>query len=527
MRAYLRNRRIKTKMVGAGLGILAVMAAVAAVGAQAMRTVHTRYEVATHLLDGAGALQQMLRGMSEAVLSQEGELGVEPDMIATFQAGFDGFRRALAGLRSADPAEAEAVAATWGLLEEPLAAFLAAKARVNMNDVQAVVQVGKMVGESERFAERLNELSHERVAQVDPVVRRAVAFASTGLGVGLALVLAVFGALYRGVAIPVNAMTAVVSKIQADSDLTRRLAANSADEVGQASAALNRMLDQFQGVVRHIGAVSRELSAAAQQLAASTQKSRESMGRQEEGAQEMSTALAEMAATVEQVAESTVRAAREAERADRETAGALGAVDETVSAVEALASEVKASSQALGALETVGHEIGAVLDVIRDVADQTNLLALNAAIEAARAGEQGRGFAVVADEVRKLAERTRQSTEQIGRMIERFQGGLASALSAMGKSVASAEDTRRRAGGLGSSLGAMGAAVRLIAQMNEQIAGAAQEQGAVAQSVNQNVEGLRDVAEQTALRAAEADQAANALADTARQLDELVGQFRT
>ncbi len=213
---------------------------------------------------------------------------------------------------------------------------------------------------------------------------------------------------------------------------------------------------------------------------------------------QVATAMTEMSATVHEVARNATEAAEAAQRADEETGKGKMVVSQAIEAIDLLANEVNDAAQVIHRLEQDSDEIGAVLDVIRGIAEQTNLLALNAAIEAARAGEQGRGFAVVADEVRTLAQRTQQSTQEIQNMIERLQSGAQDAVKAMEQGRSRAQVGVEQAAEAGVSLETIAQAVGTISDMNTQIATAAEEQSVVAEEINLNIVSISDMADKIA-----------------------------
>ena len=233
-----------------------------------------------------------------------------------------------------------------------------------------------------------------------------------------------------------------------------------------------------------------------------------------------------MSATVQEVARNAASAAETTQKADEEAKNGRQIVIHTIDLINSLSGDIQKSSEVIKQLEKDADDIGTVLDVIKSIAEQTNLLALNAAIEAARAGEQGRGFAVVADEVRTLASRTQSSTEEIRNMIERLQGGTRNAVKVMGQGSEHSQKTVEQAAEAGAALEAITKAVDQIAQMNEMIASAAEEQGSVAEEINRNIVNVRDVTEQTAEGALQTAASSEEMKTVAGNLHDLVGGFK-
>ncbi|WP_409519821.1 methyl-accepting chemotaxis protein [Pseudomonas sp. J452] len=236
--------------------------------------------------------------------------------------------------------------------------------------------------------------------------------------------------------------------------------------------------------------------------------------------------MQQMTATVQEVARHAETASDSAQQADQRARQGDGVIGQTIAHIESLTQEVRQSAEAIGQLQAETQNIGGVLDVIKAVAEQTNLLALNAAIEAARAGEQGRGFAVVADEVRALAVRTQSSTAEIEQLIGRLQSGAEQAVQLMDKSSNLAEQSRKDVHQAGQALRAITDAVSNIQQLNQQIATAAEQQSAVAMDISRSVTSIRDVAEQSASASEETAASSIDLARLGGELQVLVGQFR-
>ncbi|WP_371321582.1 MULTISPECIES: methyl-accepting chemotaxis protein [Pseudomonas syringae group] len=251
------------------------------------------------------------------------------------------------------------------------------------------------------------------------------------------------------------------------------------------------MAEAFSGSISHMDRTSYELSEVAARLGNSISLAKESMNAQQAETEQVATAINEMTASVADVAQNTEGAALAADEANAASRTGLRVMHQAHSTIQALAEEVELSAQKVQALALHSQSIGGVIQVISTIADQTNLLALNAAIEAARAGEQGRGFAVVADEVRTLASRTQSSTEEIRNIIQQLQGATEAAVQQMQAGQQKAQACISAAGEASGSLSSISQGVERIVEMNTQIASAAVQQHAVSEDINRNVMGIR------------------------------------
>jgi len=292
------------------------------------------------------------------------------------------------------------------------------------------------------------------------------------------------------------------------------------------AADFNRMLPQLQDFVGGVGTAATELTVAARQMASLADDTRQAMGSQRGETDQVATAMTEMSATAQEVAANVSGSAAAAQDADRETRAAARIFDSAVGSMRSLVSEVENTSGIIGQLQDNANRISTVLDVIRGIAEQTNLLALNAAIEAARAGEQGRGFAVVADEVRTLAQRTQESTEEIHNMIESLQSSSAQAVQAMQDSRAKAEQSDAQASQAGESLHNITQAIGRINDMSSQIATAAEEQTNVAEEINRSLVNIASAAGTTAESSRQTAEAGNRSLALSEELLRQAGAFK-
>ncbi len=311
-----------------------------------------------------------------------------------------------------------------------------------------------------------------------------------------------------------------------EGDLTKRLDTSGRDEIGHLALAFNRFAEKVQRIVGQVAGSTAQLAAASEELSNITSHSNDSIQRQQFQTEQVVTAINEMTATVQEVARNAESAATAARQADGQARTGQEVVTATMDAIDTLAREVERAAEVIGKLEQDSSAIGKVLDVIQEIADQTNLLALNAAIEAARAGEQGRGFAVVADEVRTLASRTQDSTKEIQAMIEQLQKGARAAVKVMEEGRGQAQDSVAQAARAGDALASITKSVGTISDMNHQIASAAEEQSAVAEEINRNIMAINDITEENAKGAQQTAESSEGLAQLAGDLQGLVNQFK-
>ena len=312
----------------------------------------------------------------------------------------------------------------------------------------------------------------------------------------------------------------------ANGDLSNRIAYSGHDELGRVCDAFNTMGEQFRQLLSEISDSVHQLASASEETSSVTLQTQQGLRNQQNRTAEVATAMNEMTASMSEVKNSVDQAAEAAKTCEKEAEDGMSVVSETIHAIRAVSAEVENAAATIHGLEEDTEKMGSILDVIKGVAEQTNLLALNAAIEAARAGEQGRGFAVVADEVRTLASRTQESTQEIHAMIERLQNGTQSAVLVMERSKEQAENSVEQSTKADASLKSINASVNTILEMNTHIAISVDEQSSVADNINENVVSINQVAEETVMGAEQTALASEELAKLASHLQSMVGRFK-
>lgn len=342
------------------------------------------------------------------------------------------------------------------------------------------------------------------------------------LGGALVLAMLLTNSITRPLAVAVQSANRI-----AHNDLTEQMDSSGTDEVAQLVQALKQMQQNLRHALHLIANSSNQLASAAEELNSVTEENARGIQLQNDEIQQAATAVTEMSSAVDEVAK-TAQTTSEAS-ADSAKSAALGRqqVQQTISSIEQMNQDVAQSAEVVEQLAVQAQDIGKVLDVIRAIAEQTNLLALNAAIEAARAGEAGRGFAVVADEVRALAGRTQVSTREIEQMINKIRQGTGTAVQAMAQSGERAQQAAQVAANAGQALETINQQIARINDSNMVIASAAEEQSKVAREVDRNIVNISDLASQSAAASAQTSAAAHELSRLAVELNELVSQFKT
>jgi methyl-accepting chemotaxis protein len=386
-------------------------------------------------------------------------------------------------------------------------------------------QVSALMGQTYQLNEATLKFLGTQLQQRLEQNRTHMILQAVALSVVFVLIFYLYGAFYASTRTTLKRLGEVMDKVAAG-DMTVTFNAHSRDELGELGEVFNGTVKKIHDLIERVGQTVGEVERQAGQVESVSAQSNQAVAGQRSQIEQVATAMNQMSATSLEVARSAAAAVSSAHSVNDETASGRGLVESQQGSIAALASEIDQSVQVINQLASDSQSISRVLEVIKSIAEQTNLLALNAAIEAARAGEQGRGFAVVADEVRTLAKRTQQSTEEIEQMIAKLHGGVGAAVKAMSVSHEMANGTVGQSEKVQQALDNILGAVGMIVDQNQQIAAAVEQQTAVAHDIDQNIVEINRAGERTAEGAHRTEDASRALSAQVVELKQLIRAFR-
>lgn len=386
---------------------------------------------------------------------------------------------------------------------------------------QITTEIDKTYAFNQAMLETLGQVLNQRM---DENVRSMMLLIVSLSLVGL-LIIYLYAGFYIATRRTLKRLSVLMGQV-AGGDMTVQVEVDSRDELGELASEFNDTVERIRELIRQVSQTAGEVHQQSQQVESISAESSQAVASQRLQIEQVATAMNEMSATSQEVARSAALAVTSAEQVNTDTLNGRKLVESSVDGIGKLAGEIENSVKVINKLADDSSSISRVLEVIKGVAEQTNLLALNAAIEAARAGEQGRGFAVVADEVRTLARRTQQSTEEIEQMIARLQEGVGGAVKAMGASHSMTGSTVDASLKVQEALGNILTSVTQIVDQSQQIAAAAEEQTAVSHDIDHNIVQINQAGERTAEGARQAEQSSNRMAQLVKDLQHIISAFR-
>ena len=473
----------------------------------------TQYQAVTHAKQEFQLARYEVRGYT-------GNVNADTEARAAAQ-----IEKTINGLKGLGVVFGSSQQAALSALESALGAYRSAVQNykaANANIVSARAEMTTQGADIVTISDKLYDIQLER-RDAESAQARSLQLISTLLALLVGIIAALV--ITRQITRPIQETLAVVERI-ASGDLSHNIQVTRRDELGVLQQGIQRMGTTLRELISGIRDGVTQIANAAEELSAVTEQTSAGVNSQKIETDQVATAMHEMTATVQEVARNAEQASRAAADADGQARAGDKVVAEAIAQIERLAAEVARSTDAMTHLQQESNKIGSVMDVIKAVAEQTNLLALNAAIEAARAGEAGRGFAVVADEVRGLAQRTQKSTEEIEGLVAGLQNGTQQVAAVMNNSRSLTDSSVELTRKAGVSLENITRTVSNIQSMNQQIAAAAEEQSAVAEEISRSIINVRDVSEQTATASDETAKSSVELARLGSQLQQMVSHFR-
>lgn len=410
-----------------------------------------------------------------------------------------------------------------GTYQKEFAALVAAQEALGLNlESGALGKLSESVAQSDVLVDKMTAETKAAIESSADFSRIAAVVIFT---ISTLIVMSLVYMTSRSIILPVNKVCEVIHQIRSSNDLTRSVKSNGNDEIAKMTSDFDSFIGDFKNLIFEVKQALGILNTATENLASTTAETSDGMREQLHEADMVATAATEMQATIQDISHNTEAAAKKAESTNENAMQGKQEVDSTVSRISELTNSLTHASDVVTQLEQDAVTIGSVLDVIRGIAEQTNLLALNAAIEAARAGEQGRGFAVVADEVRSLAQRTQDSTQEIESIISTLQQRTQEVVNVMERCKTQGNASSEQAVQAGSLLYSISEDVQTIMDMSTQIATAIDEQNQVASEVNKNVIKIRDIAEQAAAHSETNAQTSEEVSAQAEVLHKAIEKF--
>ena len=481
----------------------------------------------SYLLKNANMhMQGVFRGINEFIID-EGE-PISIDLTNEHLDGFDSTFNTLVSIMK-DPVLKsdleEKVGPQWIIVRDGAKAFMKNNPWISVEDDKAMLEYGQLTTEAKKLLHEVELIAQSSQDISKATSKKTLLIVSVVAGVILIIIFIVLVNLYRSINSPISELT-VIAKGFSNGDLSNRMNDSRKDEFGVLGSLFNIATEKLNDMMQNVKRVTEVISSSSEKLNGSSMQIVNNTQEQSAQTTQAATAMEELSASFIDVAQNTTDAAKSSKEATELAAQGGKVVTEAIAGMNKIAQSVNQSAQTIEALGVRSEQIGDIIKVINDIASQTNLLALNAAIEAARAGEQGRGFAVVADEVRKLAERTATATNEISDMIQSFQEDIQKAVESMTTGTTEVEGGVELSNHAGESLRQIVESAKSVTSMVEHIASAVHEQSTTGEVVASNVEAVADLTQQTADKSEESSQTTQELSDLVLELKTLVSEFK-
>ncbi len=516
---------IKKRIIISSAILLSMFAVMGVVGWYGSNAVKSTTSNAYLMEKGSMHLQGIFRGINEFIIDEG-----EPQSIELTNFHLDGFDGIVNKLKEELKDKelhsllTEKIEPQWNIIREGSKSFLKNNPYISVEDDKAMMEYGGLIAEGRTLlkdAEELSKSTQEKAATISQQTERTDYIAKTII---LVIVIALLLSIYRSITTPIKDLINIATGF-GQGNFNELMNDKRKDEFGIVASHFNMAIEKLNDILSNIKGITGHLASDSEKVNTSTTQIADNAKEQSSQTSNVATSMEELNASFEDVARNTSMAADSSKAASELAQSGGDVVSKSVSGMDNIANSVQETAKSIGALGKSSEQIGEIIQVINDIASQTNLLALNAAIEAARAGEQGRGFAVVADEVRKLAERTTSATNEIGEMISGFQHEITSAVDSMKSGTLEVEAGVELSRNAGDSLQQIMEAAQNVTDMVQQIATAAEEQSSTGTDISANVETVSTLTQYTADSAQQSSDTVNDMSALVQQLNNLVSEF--
>ncbi|MBI4848665.1 MAG: HAMP domain-containing protein [Nitrospirae bacterium] len=516
---------IKKKLIMTAVVLMIMFLIIVSTAWYGFHSINAENAVTTSFERETMYLQGLLRGMNEFIIDEGEPLSVK--LANDNLSGFDGIHKSLmTDVKSPELQQVliQTIDPKWQNLKGQFAAFLKIKP-ISVNNDEAMMRYGKLTAEAksllsdeQALAGKSQEIANTTARKTQYTIIAVVVITLTGI-------IFLLKHLYHFIVTPLRELNTIAEGFSRG-DLSLRMDDSREGEIGKLAYNLNNAIEKLGGLISNLSSNIHVLTSDAEKSFAATMQIAEHSKEQSSQTTNAATAMEELSATFIDVAKNTNIAAQSAKEAVELANNGRLVVNETINGMSRIAKSVNKSADTIEALGKASEQIGEIINVINDIASQTNLLALNAAIEAARAGEQGRGFAVVADEVRKLAERTTSATKEIGDMIKSIQNDTKNAVESMQSGTKEVDTEVELANQAGQSLSQILEAIKNVTDMVQQIAAAVEEQSSAGEEISSNLEGVANITRKAVENAQTSSQLNEHLSSVALEVNSLVGEFK-